>query len=194
MRARTRGFSLVEMMVAVALMGILMGIAVPYFQDYLVNNRVRAAAEQFVAATMQAKAEAATRNANVEILQTVSPPEDVATAVASSTAEGWMIRPVGGGEYIEGLRLSEDGQVRVTMTSNQDTVAFTPLGGTTLSLIPLAVARFTFSYPAHGTCVHEGAGGKVRCLQVAVTSTGRVKLCDPKTTAENANDPRSCPP
>ncbi len=196
MRALQRGFSLVEMMVAVALMGILMAIAIPYFQDFLVNSRVRAAAENLVADMMRAKAEAASRNVVVELVQTVASPEDVATADPDTAAEGWMVRPADRSEYVAGLKLAEDGQSRVVLGSNSGVVPFTPLGGTNLSILatPVTVARFNLSYPLHGSCVHEGAGGKVRCLQVAVTATGRVKLCDPKTTAENANDPRSCPP
>lgn len=192
MPTSNRGFSLVEMMVAIAIMGILMAIAIPSFQTYLVNSSVRAAAENFVAAVSRAKSEAASRNVNVEILLSVDSPDDFATAEPVAGAAGWMIRPVDRSAYLDGQQLAQDGQSRLTITSDDPAVVFTPFGGTTLGAIPLAYNQFVFRSPLHGACVHEDANGTVRCLKVEVSATGRVKVCDPKTTLENPNDPRAC--
>ena len=192
MRARAGGFSLIEMMVAIAIMGVLMAIAIPSFQEYLVNSRVRAAAENFVAAMSVAKAEAASKNANVELLLSTAAPADVATADPEDGVAGWMIRLADKTTYLDGQQLAQDGQSRVAITSDDPSVTFTPLGGTTLGAIPLAINTFMFSSPNDGTCVHVGASGKVRCLAAQVSATGRVKLCDPQTTLENTDDPRAC--
>lgn len=42
-----RGFSLVELLIVVALIGILAGIAIPYYQEYVAKAN-RAAAKQFL--------------------------------------------------------------------------------------------------------------------------------------------------
>lgn len=44
-----RGFSLIELMVALAIMAILLGIAIPSYQDYVLRSRIRTAQGDLVA-------------------------------------------------------------------------------------------------------------------------------------------------
>jgi type IV fimbrial biogenesis protein FimT len=187
---RTEGFSLVELLVVVAIMGILMSIALPAFQIYIANNRVQSIAEVFVSGVMQAKGEAATLNRNVEFLLTTDGPNDVATAVGAANAAGWMIRTADLTTYLDGKLLSEDGQSAASIVGNTASVIFTPLGGTTLSAQapPVPVATFDISSPADGDC--RQAGGPIRCLAVWITASGRTKICNPAITT--ATDPRAC--
>lgn len=193
-RCDRRGFSLVEMLVVIAIMGILMGIAVPSFQNYLINNQVRTAAEMFLGSVMQAKAEAATLNAPVELLLTTAGPDAVETATATAGAAGWMVRSGAAGDrrYVDGKVLEEDRQGSVSVAGNPvASVMFTALGGTTLASLtpPAAAASFTFTSPQNGAC---SPAGPVRCLTVRITATGRAKLCDPLITATSPTDPRAC--
>ncbi|MBT4523094.1 MAG: prepilin-type N-terminal cleavage/methylation domain-containing protein [Halieaceae bacterium] len=55
------GFTLLEMMIAMAIAAILMTIAVPGFQNVIRNNRISAASGDLVAALLTAKAESAGR-------------------------------------------------------------------------------------------------------------------------------------
>ncbi len=59
------GFSLIELLVTVAVLGILLSIAVPSFQTTLEKQRLVGAAEQLYEDLQYARTEAIKRNANV---------------------------------------------------------------------------------------------------------------------------------
>lgn len=189
----TRGFSFVEIIIAIAIMGVLLALALPMLSSYMDNNRVRNAAEVFVSSAMTAKAEAAQRNAQVEIVLVADPTVTGLATAGISSAKGWMVRTFDQAVHIDGMALAEGGGVGaapVTVAGvDQDGAAltgvvFTALGGTTLA----KRADFNFTHDTGGTCV--ASGGQIRCLRISVTTTGRVKLCDPAVTA--LTDTRSC--
>lgn len=206
------GFSLVELLVAIAIIGALMAVGVPAFSIYMDNVRIRTTAEAFLSATEQARATAASRNMRVEIIFTdivVDPnnPDQLAAANAAAAAAvgtaataptGWLVRttdpPI---TFIEGKNSLEGGrgtQSVVNVGRGVGGITFTPLGGTTLAAN--AVISFTKINPTNNpndACIADAPPGPVRCLNVVVSTTGRVKLCDPDP-AIIASDTRACPP
>ena len=56
--ARQRGFSLIEMVVVVVIMGILLGLGLPSYRAYMANQRIVANAEVFMSGMQMARAEA----------------------------------------------------------------------------------------------------------------------------------------
>lgn len=81
---RRRGFTLIEMMVVVALAAIMLGLAAPSFRDLIVGQRVKTAAFAFSNAAMQARSEAIKRNQAVALVP----------LVAGNWGSGWQIRIV----------------------------------------------------------------------------------------------------
>ncbi len=62
---RQQGFTLIELLVTIAVLGLLLGIAVPSFQDMLRNSKVTSITNELVASLQMARSEALRRNATV---------------------------------------------------------------------------------------------------------------------------------
>ena len=77
MQYRSRGFTLIELMVVISIMAVLLGIGVPSFKSFVAGQRVKTAAGDFSLALVFARSEAIKRNA------------DVTVTAASSGATGW---------------------------------------------------------------------------------------------------------
>lgn len=71
------GFTLIELMVAIAILAILLALAVPSVQEMIKNNRVTAQHNELVALLNYAKSEAVRRNESIEVELT-------------TTSDGWQ--------------------------------------------------------------------------------------------------------
>ncbi len=194
-RRASDGFSLIELMIGVALLALLLMLGLPAFSTYLQNAKLRAAAENFYAGAQMARAEAVRRNAQVEIVLTNDDANvgNTNDAVLSPTGKNWIIRALdpttGQYSYIEGKSMLE-GSGQASAPSVQidggliASIAFNGFGATTLA----GTATFAFSNPAGGDCA--ALGGPMRCLNVAVSVGGQARMCDPAVTA--AGDTRKC--
>lgn len=69
-----RGFTLLELMVTIAVLAILTTIAVPNFRDLVQNNRVTTQANELVSALTFARTEAVKRGRNVLVAVAVANP------------------------------------------------------------------------------------------------------------------------
>lgn len=63
------GFTLLELMVTVAVAAILATLAAPSFRQYILNQRIKSASSDLVSALSLARSEAITRNCNVNVVQ-----------------------------------------------------------------------------------------------------------------------------
>ncbi len=64
---KSRGFTLVELIVTVAIVGILATIAIPNFQQIIQSNRIQAAASEFQAGLAMARSEAIKRGGDARV-------------------------------------------------------------------------------------------------------------------------------
>jgi len=196
-RNRRRGFTLIELAIAIALLGILMMLGVPAFSTYIQNARLRGAAENFYAGVQMARAEAVRRNTTVQIILTSEPGVDTSanTDVLTLTGPNWIVRAQRPGsvfyDFVEGKTMTEGsaeqigGTPAVTVTGTVSSVGFNGLGAAA-SLA--GAATFEFKNPAGGGCAAEG--GPMRCLNVMVSVGGQARMCDPAVTT--AGDTRKC--
>lgn len=88
MKRTTFGFSLVELMLTLAIAAILITLAAPGFRAMIQNNRLTAHANQFVAAAHLARSEAVKRREDVQLVATD------ATDTGNEWGPGWSVSTV----------------------------------------------------------------------------------------------------
>jgi type IV fimbrial biogenesis protein FimT len=82
------GFTLIEILVTVALLVLLVGLAAPSFQSAILTSRLSSYANSFLASAQFARTEAFKRNAAITLCASA----DGATSAAAGTfAQGWIV-------------------------------------------------------------------------------------------------------
>lgn len=146
---RQSGFTLVELMVTIAIAAILLGVGVPSFRTVIENNRIAAASNDVVTGLQYARSEAIRRAVLVDFCGTA----DQATCNAGGAA-GSIVRTAAG----EVLRLWPAPANGVAIVA--PTVQFSPLGA--------AVAARCFRITLGGLerSVNVSASGTVTTVKV----------------------------
>ena len=83
------GFTIIELMVTIAVLSVLLGIGVPAFQNMIRNNRIATQANAVVTALNYARGETATRGVPVSICAVRAGTQDSTTPVCDGNAAGW---------------------------------------------------------------------------------------------------------
>ena len=137
-RSFQQGVNLMELMVVIAILAVLVGVAVPSYQSLVASNAVRSAASELHVSLIQARSEAVKRNAVVTL-----------TPVSSDWAKGWTGK-LGGGET-----LIERGAVRgATFSGAPSSVAY------------LATGRMRGVSPLRITVTSSSDSSEQRCVVI----------------------------
>jgi type IV fimbrial biogenesis protein FimT len=174
-----RGMTLVEIMISLAVLGILLMVALPNFAAWLQNQQLRGATEGSLNGLQIARAEAIRRNVFVQL--------------ALGPGTGWTVSEAASGTVIQS-KVHEEGTsnaVVATTPGGSSKVTFTPLGGVGANTDASAtITQLDFTNPSGGNCQPSGP---MRCLRVVVTGGGSMKMCDPALPVATPPDPRACP-
>ena len=85
---REAGLTLVELLVAIAVLGVLLSIGVPAFGNFAVDSRLASATNRFVSAIHLARSEAVRRNARVTLCPSM---DGVFCATGVGWDQGWIV-------------------------------------------------------------------------------------------------------
>jgi len=170
---RASGYTLIEMMITIAVLGILITLGGPALSMVLTNSRIRTAGESWKYGLMLARAEAIRLNTQVEFV---------------SDATGWQVRQVGAAQALHQAS-GREGTSRLTITTTPeatDRVTFDSLGRR-IDPNPSDDSEPIDSVDIESTNAPTGNG--YRPLRVQVVAAGTARLCDP---AVPATDARAC--
>jgi type IV fimbrial biogenesis protein FimT len=174
MRPRVRGFSVIELMITVAVFAFLLVAGVPTMRGVIENGRIRAAGEAFKSGLTLARTEAIRRNARVEFLV-----EDDGWQVSTQVAGATVVLHEGAGS---------EGQANLALTiapDDADRVTFDPFGRV---MDPNPDDSEPITQIDFESVTPPTASG-YRPLQIQVLGSGAARLCDP---AVPDTDARAC--
>lgn len=171
-RAVAGGFTLIELMIGLVIMGIVTAMAMPSYRAWIENTRIRNTAESIMNGLQKARQESVHRNAPVQF-------------VLSGT--GWTIGCVTVTatcpDPIESKSASEGTTSSITVTPTNTTVAFDQFGRRTTP----AVASGTLTLDIDSTTLPVTDS---RELRITVNTGGSSRMCDPNVVT--TTDPRHC--
>ena len=199
---RVRGFTLIELVITMAVLAVGLLVAMPSIGVWLDNTRIRSAAEGLQAGLQTARMEAVRRNQSVSfylVSLTNGSTMDNSCALSSSSGS-WVINtssPAGkcGNASILGSRAigSSSSGVKISAGSSSNTSDKTDVGTAATTTTFDGLGRLdTTSSPLNRVRI---TGPKTDTtyldLMVIVETGGGVRICDPRSSIQT-NDPRKC--
>jgi type IV fimbrial biogenesis protein FimT len=151
---RGLGFTLVEVMIAIALAALLLVVAVPSFRTMLLNNRMLSHANSLVSALNLARSEAVKRSGNVSVCR----------RDGSDWQQGWLVTtggdcPPGAGETDLSVEYEFEGLEQVSGTANSLTFS-----GNGIPSTPLLFTLCDERGAADARAVYVNAVGQVKSM------------------------------
>jgi len=146
-RQKSAGFTLVEAMTVIAIIGILVGIAVPSYRDMIERNQLKQAAESLKSDIQFARTEAIKRSQNIVVSRSPGSAGswcyglNVNNACDCTQAESCSIRTVSGSNFSPAVTMNASASSNSTFNFRRGTVG---ANGVTFSSSKYA-ARVVFS-------------------------------------------------
>lgn len=210
-RRHQRAFTLIEMVVAMAIVGITLMAGIPIFKGWSQNLQIRSTAEATLNGLQNARSEALRRNTNVRFelmssadnscavstgqtswvinlgTSSTNDPSGACGAAISSTLNNYNVAKANCAPCLLQTFSATSSNVTVASTGTAASmlVVFDPLGRV---IYPTTDTVWAFSYPSAGTCATPSTSG-VNCMNIQLSANGRMRMC---TTGMASNTPQGC--
>lgn len=172
MLIRQRGFTLIEMLITITILGILLAIAVPSFTDWLNRKRIDGVANEFASLIQLARSESIKQNKKIYIQATRSATDWSLMAATTSTACTALTAC-----DLRSMRLAQYSKISISDWAAASKIGISPnLDGSFISPID---SLFSFNPPSTTdaqSITFETTGYQLRVL---ISRTGNTTICTP---------------
>lgn len=166
-RAKAAGFTITELLIAVMVLGVLVGLGMPSFFQMLRNAEIRAAAESVANGLQRARAEAVSRNVRVQFIL--------------GTGSSWRVDLVPAIEPPIDSRASSEGSPNVALAS---ALSSSSAAATTITFNQMGqVVDNADASPRLAQVNFVSTGG--HGLRIAIGAGGNARVCDPALSPPN---------
>ncbi|WP_426390867.1 pilus assembly FimT family protein [Variovorax sp. R-27] len=190
-----RGFTLVEMIVVVAIMALLAALAMPSMLGWVRNNKIRTVSDSLQNGLRQAQTEATRRSRQVVFSLTDDKPTTT-SYTAKASGSNWAISTVVPADSDATAAFVEAGILRdvgsSVAISGPISICFSSIGRLVANDTPGPTsAKCTAAAVQYDITMSDSQTGD-RPLRVLVALGGQVRMCDPARTL-SATQPDGCP-
>jgi len=191
-----RGFTMIELAVTLALLGILFALGLPSFMSWVRNSQVRTVADVLQGGVRRAQTEAVRMNQPVVLFFTnVKPDLNVAAAAGG---KNWSTQSIAQFDkpaaFLTGGALADVGS-NVTITGTSNALCFNSNGRLIAPAAPGVPGAVCVAGPLQFDVEPIGRDPTKgdRRLRVLVAIGGQVRMCDPDRPTLSATSPDGCP-